>query len=136
MMAALILVFSVAALLQFFVSYCRSVLAASAKEPLSLQARDVTGIKGMTAPAGEFPRFLQLLELCPERPEDRGPVRAVRAYYRMLGAMRVAFAWMVPSLATWTEAERGQCAYFAAVVLDRRIAFSRDLFAQQMGDAP
>ena len=134
MMAALILVFSLAALLQFFVSYCRSLLAASAKEPLSLQARDVTGIIGMTAPAGEFPRFVQLLDLCPERPQDRGPVRAVRAYYRMLGVLRASFAWIAPGLAMWTENERGQCAYFAAVALDRRIAFSRDLLAQQMGD--
>jgi hypothetical protein len=39
---------------------------------------------------------------------------------------------MVPSLAAWTESERGQCTYFAAVALDRRIAFSRDMFAQQM----
>jgi hypothetical protein len=28
--------------------------------------------------------------------------------------------------------ERGQCTYFAAVTLDRRIAFSRDMLAQQM----
>lgn len=136
MMAALILVFSVAALLQFFVSYCRSLLAASAKESLSIQARDVTGITGMSAPSGEFPRFVQLLDLCPERPNDRGPVRAVRTYYRLLGALRASFAWVAPGLAMWTENERGQCAYFAAVALDRRIAFSRDMLAQQMGDAP
>jgi hypothetical protein len=39
---------------------------------------------------------------------------------------------VIPSLLAWTENERGQCTYFAAVALERRIAFSRDMFAQQM----
>jgi hypothetical protein len=32
----------------------------------------------------------------------------------------------------WAESERGHCAYFAAVALERRISFSRDMLAQQM----
>jgi hypothetical protein len=32
----------------------------------------------------------------------------------------------------WTDSERGLCAYFAAVALERRISFSRDMLAQQM----
>jgi hypothetical protein len=35
-------------------------------------------------------------------------------------------------LLAWTETERGQCTYFAAVALERRIAFSRDMFAHQL----
>jgi hypothetical protein len=38
----------------------------------------------------------------------------------------------VPSMRAWTESERGQCAYFAAVALERRISFSRDMLAQQI----
>jgi hypothetical protein len=41
-------------------------------------------------------------------------------------------ARIIPALVPWTEMERGQCTYFAAVTLDRRIAFSRDMLAQQM----
>ena len=44
MMAAVILVVSLAALLQFFISYCRSLIAASAKQPLSVEVQEVTGI--------------------------------------------------------------------------------------------
>ena len=36
----------------------------------------------------------------------------------------------LPSLHFWTEQERAGCAYFAVVLLDRRIAFSREI-AQQ-----
>ncbi len=131
MMAAIILVFSVVFLLQFFVSYCRSVIAASVKHPLSAEVQDVTGIKS-TATGEDFDRVVQLLQLCPDRPEDRNEVQAVGAYFGLLGFVRSTIARMIPSLRTWTERERGQCTYFAAVTLERRIAFSRDMFAQQL----
>jgi hypothetical protein len=131
MMAAIILVFSVVFLLQFFVSYCRSLIAASIKHPLSAEVQDVTGIKS-TATGEDFDRVVQLLQLCPDRPEDRNEVQAVGAYFGLLGFVRSTIARMIPSLRTWTERERGKCTYFAAVTLERRIAFSRDMFAQQL----
>lgn len=131
MMAAIILVCSLALLLQFFVSYCRSLIATSARQPLSVEVQSVTGIQG--AAAGEdFERVVQLLQLCPDRPEDRSGVQAIGTYFTLLGALRATFGRMIPKLRSWAEAERGQCTYFAAVTLDRRIAFSRDLFAQQL----
>jgi hypothetical protein len=131
MMAAIIFVFSVAALLQFFVSYCRSLIAASVKHPLSVEVQDVTGIA--TSASGEdFARVIQLLRLCPDRPEDRGEIRAVGAYFGLLNFLQATLAKAVPSLLAWTETERGHCTYFAAVALDRRIAFSRDMLAQQI----
>jgi hypothetical protein len=131
MMAGIILVFSMAALLQFFISYCRSLIAASAKQPLSAEVQDVTGIKN-AASGDDFARVLQLLQLCPDRPEDRNGIQAIGFYFRMLGFLRSTVARIAPSVRAWTELERGQCTYFAAVTLDRRIAFSRDMFAQQM----
>jgi len=130
-MATLIFLFSAAALLQFFISYCRSLIAASIKQPISAEVRDVTGIA--SAASGEdFVRVVQLLQLCPERPEDGSRIRAINAYFRLLTFMRSTVARVVPALVNWTEMERGQCTYFAAVALDRRIAFSRDMLAQQM----
>lgn len=130
-MATLIFLFSVAALLQFFISYCRSLIAASIKQPLSAEVRDVTGIAN-TASGDDFVRVLQLLQLCPERPEDRNDIRAVGAYFGLLNFVRATLARVFPGLVSWTEMERGQCAYFAAVALERRIAFSRDMLAQQL----
>ena len=100
MMPAFILVCSVTLLLQFFVSYCRSIIAASARQPLSREVQDVTGIQ-KAASGEDFPRVVQLLHLCPETPDDRTRLQAIGAY-------------------------------FAAVALDRRIAFSRDMLAQQL----
>jgi hypothetical protein len=131
MMAGIILVFSAAALLQFFVSYCRSLIAASAKHSLSPEVRDVAGIN-RSASGDDFARVVQLLHLCPERPEDRSRIQAIGAYFTLLNFLRSTLARFVPSLQAWTEAERGQCAYFAAVALEQRIAFSRDMLAEQM----
>jgi hypothetical protein len=131
MMAGVILVFSLAALLQFFVSYCRSLIAASVKHALSAEVQDVTGIAN-PASGEDFARVIQLLHLCPDRPEDRGEIRAVGAYFGLLNLVRATLARAVPSFLAWTEMERGHCTYFAAVALDRRIAFSRDMLAQQI----
>jgi hypothetical protein len=130
-MATLIFILSAAALLQFFISYSRSLIAASIKQPLSAEVRDVTGIAN-SASGNDFARVLQLLELCPERPEERGRIRAISAYFELLTAVRSTVARIIPTLMAWTEMERGQCAYFAAVTLDRRIAFSRDMLAQEI----
>jgi len=131
MIAGIILACSVVFLLQFFVSYCRSLIAASSKQALSAEVRDVTGI-GHSATGEDFARVMQLLQLCPDRPEDRSRVQAVGVYFRLLNVVRATLARMVPSLGTWTDAERGHCTYFAAVTLERRIAFNRDMLAQQM----
>lgn len=134
MIAALICVISLAALLQFFVSYCRSLIAACSKVELSEQVREVTGIESQTVPGDEFERLLQLVRLCPERGDDRGEIRAVGAYYGLLNLVRVIFRSVAPGFAGWAELERQHCSYFAAVALDRRIAFSRDLLAEQMAE--
>jgi hypothetical protein len=131
MMAAVILACSLIFLLQFFVSYCRSMIAASARESLPLEVQEVTGISGAASP-DDFSRVIQLLKLCPDRPEERGQLRAIGAYYQILRFVRATLAAAAPSLKSWTDRERAQCTYFAAVVLGRRIAFSRDLLAQQM----
>jgi hypothetical protein len=131
MMAGIILACSVVLLLQFFVSYCRSLIAASSRQTLSPEVQDVTGIQ-RTASGEDYTRVMQLLQLCPERPEDRNSIQAVSAYFRLLNFLRSTIARMVPSMQVWTEAERGHCAYFAAVALERRISFSRDMLAQQM----
>jgi hypothetical protein len=131
MMAAFIFVVSVVIFLQFFVFYCRSLIAVSSKQALSPEVQDVTGIK-RAASGEDFDRVMQLLQLCPERPEDRKGIQAIGVYFHLLNFLRATIARLVPSMHTWTEFERGQCTDFAAVALERRISFSRDMLAQQM----
>jgi hypothetical protein len=121
---------SVATLLMFFVSYCRALTAASTRHALSREVRDVTGIEAL--PSGkDFLRVMQLLKLCPENSEDRTGLQAIGVYYRILNMVQSSLAQIIPSIQAWTEQELASCTNFAVVVLDRRIAFSRAILAQE-----
>ena len=60
-MAAVIFLASLAALLQLFISYCRSLIAPSIRQPLSAEVRDVTGIE--KAASGVCVREKEFVEL-------------------------------------------------------------------------
>jgi hypothetical protein len=133
MIPALIFVISVAAFLQFFVSYCRSVIAAYGEVELSEQARQVTGIHNRQVKGNDFKRLLQLVRLCPAFGEDEKELRAVRIYYALLNGVQGLLRPIYAAAAEWMELERQGCAYFVAVALDRRIARNRVLLEQQNG---
>lgn len=131
MIPALIFAVSLLTLLQFFVSYSRSLIAESRCVQLSAEAREICGVASGTATGGQFQRLLQLLSLCPQHRGDNRQVRVVAAYFHLLGLARVLLNWAIPSASRWIESERSGCAYVAAVVLDRRIAYTRLMMAQQ-----
>jgi len=83
-----------------FVSYCRSLIAVSSKQVLSPEVKDVTGIQ-RTASGDDFKRVMQLLQLCPERPEDKNSVQAIGAYFNLLSFLRSTLARIVPSMRAW-----------------------------------
>jgi hypothetical protein len=134
MAAAFICVISIAVFLQFFISYCRSVLAVSRKVELSDRVREVSGIAKPDVGADDFTRLVQLVHLCPERGDDQTEIRAVGTYYGFLRVIKYISHTLIPKVAAWTDTERQGCSHFAAVALDRRISYSRDLFTQQVAD--
>jgi hypothetical protein len=131
MMAAVIFLISLVTLFMFFVSYCRSMMASAGRHELSEEVRDIAGIRE-TATAGDYDRVVQILELCPERPEDRSALRAVNLYHSCLRAAQGVLSSLLPAVRPWADQERASCAYFAAVTLDRRISFNREMLAQQV----
>jgi hypothetical protein len=136
MIAALIYVVSLVALIQFFVYYCRSVLASSRKVELSVRVREAAGVSGNSVAAEDFERFLELVRLCPENDADRADIRVVGTYYGLLHVLARLSRATAPGVAAWAERERQGCSHFAAVALDRRISFSRDLFMHQVSSRP
>ena len=134
MIAALICVASIAALLQFFMAHCRSVIAVYRKAELSEQVREVAGIEGQNVSSDQFGRLVQLVRLCPQKSDDQTDLKVVGVYYRLMGILRSVGRAFSSRISAWAESERSACAYFAAVALDRRIANSRDLLAQQMAE--
>lgn len=132
MIAALIFVISFLTLLQFFVSYCRSLIVESQSHALSEETREICGLLNETPAGGHFRRLLQLISLCPETDGTGSEVRVVTVYFRLLDIVDVLSRWALPAAARWIEKERSGCAYLAAVVLDRRIAHNRMRMAQQI----
>jgi hypothetical protein len=129
MIAALIFVVSSFTLLQFFVSYSRSIIAESRNHLLSQQALELCGTKSGSLSGEQFRRLSQLIALCPEANDDGFQVDAVRIYFYLLEMARTVIGWAMPSASPWIEAERRGCAYVVAVVLDRRIAHNRMMVA-------
>jgi hypothetical protein len=134
MIAAMILVVSLAFFFQFFVVYCRSLIAAYNEAELSPDAREVTGIEDHIVNGDDFRRMVQLVRICPDLADDGRELRAVSLYYRMVSGLRRLLHTLAPNFAEWLERERQSCVYFAAVALDRRIAQNRDLFAQHLAN--
>ena len=65
MIAALIFAISFMTLLQFFVSYSRSLIAESQGHELSEQAREICGLTANAVTVDQFERLQQLIALCP-----------------------------------------------------------------------
>ncbi len=105
-------------------------MASAAQHELSEEVRDVTGIR-QVASARDYNRVVQILQLCPEHPNDRAGLGAVDLYFSCLKVGQQLFRTIFPSMNSWTEHEQASCAYYAAVALDRRIAFNRELLMQQ-----
>jgi hypothetical protein len=127
-LATIILVISLALLLQFFVSYCRLQVAAGRRVELSDSAREATGIQGQGVSGDEFLRLRRLAELCPETDGNSYKLGAIQAYHAFLGVVQVLFGPLLPAAAAWATSERSGCSYYAAVALDARISQTRRMY--------
>jgi len=116
------LMFSAMALVQFFLSYCRSILATYAEVELSPATREVIGLEPGEIRGGQFNRLLGLLHVAPNPGGDQWHLGIVSTYYRIISMIDMSVAQLVPVAQSWTERESARCAYFAAAALDRRIA--------------
>lgn len=121
MITALMLSFSAGALLQFFVSYCRTILATYSKVEVSAKTREIAGIESARISGAEFSRLLGLLRLAQDTGDDGVELFTVRLYYALVKAIGRLGQLFTPAAGDWSEREGSRCAYFAAVALDRRI---------------
>lgn len=128
---SIIFIVAIVALLQFFVLYCRSLIAASRQVELSRPTRELAGIQDNTVRGEQFGSLVQLVRMCPELSDEGSAISAVRAYFGLVQFAHAVAGPISSSLSSWTARERDNCAYYAAVALDRRISRNRDLFDQQ-----
>lgn len=124
LIAALICAASLGLLIQFFIAYCRSLITQAYSLELSEQAHQVTGIDDHHIKPGDFRRMVELVHLCPSPGTDRMQLGSVKLYYRLLHLFH-----SVLGQKEWIETDQKSCSYFAAIALDRRMAYNRALMA-------
>jgi hypothetical protein len=117
---------------EFFIHYCRSILASSRRTQLPAEVCEAAGVHRDGVAPGDFERFLELVRVCPEEATDGRSICAVCAYYGLVRALGRASHGLVPRVESWAEKEQRNCSHFAAVALNRRISSTRKLFAQRV----
>jgi len=126
MIPSLIFIFSIGALLQFGVSYCRILLTSSSKVQLSSRFSELSGLSADRFGPSDFDYLLQLIHLAPRLDGDVGEIRLVMLYYRLARMVSKLITPFSKAASQWFDGEFARCAQFAAVALDRRLAVARE----------
>jgi hypothetical protein len=122
MIAALIFVFSVAALVRFGLAQWRSMWQTVACQPLSPSLRAVTGVAVDSVGPQDFDIFAKFFSESEQSPgEHNNWLNEVRLYYRCLHILRNVSAQKLPSLQKWADRELVLCSRYAGAILDRRL---------------
>jgi hypothetical protein len=132
LIAAFILVISVAALVQFAAFTWRAGLLRVASEPLPNQAE--TGYTPCNVlQSKDFEDVSAYQQLCPEIGADAGQnLHSVRLYYRFLQFVSTLGSSILEAVIPtgWTQREMALCTRYAAVVLSQRMERNHALAAE------
>jgi hypothetical protein len=127
MTAALILAFSVLALVQFGISQWRMIWLTTANQPLSDSLRAATGIDSDNIGPNDFGKLLGLCDEMSPRLQKATPwLREVKGYYGVVAKVEKAFRSMHPAVSGWAASEMKICSRYVAVVLDQNLALDLD----------
>jgi hypothetical protein len=123
MIAALIVVLSVAALIQFAHSQWRAMWITIAEQPLSEFFTATTGISGDQIRADHFDFLTRTSEqLGSSAKQSNLWVKEVAIYYRTIRALNELCERHLPIFAAWADHELVACSRYAAATLDQRLS--------------
>jgi hypothetical protein len=128
MVAALILVFAVVAVGQFWMIWWRATVGSLAETPLSDKLRLAARLDGDVS-GSDFQTFLSMFESCPSLRKDSHSLTGVQKYYRAVSLLARACS-AVPAVTAWARNEMATCARFAAVCVDQRMQRTRTILAE------
>jgi hypothetical protein len=127
MTAALILGFSMLALLRFGISQWRMIWLTTANQPLSDSLRAATGIDSDSIGPNDFGKLLGLCDEVSPRLKKATPwLREVKGYYGVVANVERVFRSVQPAISAWAASEMKICSRYVAVVLDQNLALDLD----------
>jgi hypothetical protein len=124
MVAALVLVISIAALSQFAMSYLRSMLTGAAAHMISEQVMDAAGIEKRPVSGEDFG---ELTRLHRHAAGDSCSAGFVRFYYQAVRAIGSLAGLNASSIAGWAEREMSLCSQYVGMLIDQRLQANLDL---------
>lgn len=122
MFSVMILALAVAALGQFGVFYWRAVVVCTAAQPVSEEVLAAAHVQAGTVRGEDYRSLAQLHKLTPELSAAKSyRLGLVPLYFKLMHAVQTLAAGRVAALADFAESERGLCARYAAVQIERRL---------------
>jgi hypothetical protein len=123
MFAALIFVFSVAALIQFALSQWRAMWITIAAQPLSPFFTTSTGLAGDDIRPEHFDFLTHTSKQLGASAKQKNLwLREVQIYYRTIRALNQVLEKHLPFFSTWANHELVACSRYAAAILDQRLS--------------
>jgi hypothetical protein len=123
MIAAFIVVLSVAGLIQFALAQWRAMWITIAEQPLSAFFTATTGIAVDQIGADHFDLLTRTSDqLGPSGTQSSLWLKEVRVYYRTIRALKQFCEKQFPAFAAWTNHELIACSLYAAATLDQRLS--------------
>ena len=129
MIAAILLMVSAVALVQFALYYLRAILSGVAAQPISDRIRAAAGIAAPQIAARDFRSILSLHDLSPDLRGPNGSFCCVRAYYSVIENL----GQLIPTMASWANAEMLTCSRYVAVLVDQHLDRNIACAAQMRG---
>jgi hypothetical protein len=123
MIAAIIFALAIVALLQFFVSYCRSLVVAYSHVALSDDARECAALPVGPVRGEEFGRLLGLVRRSKVPGDDSAELGVAHVYYLFISMLHSLCPSNGQAQLVLAQ-ERNSCAHMVAVALDRRLVVS------------
>lgn len=117
MIIALMLIASIVAMLQFGLSYWRSLIAGVASQPLSDRMCAAAALGHATPGAGDFSALLSLHRLTPGVESHHSNLRGLRSYYTAMDTL-----CRLPAMSRWAHSEKATCSRYLAVLVDQRLS--------------
>ena len=117
MISVVMLIAALVGLLQFGVSYWRSMLASTAAQPLSERFCTASGLRHGRPSGGDFSTILSLHRLTPGLDNQPSRLHGLQAYYSVVDALH-----KLPVLNQWGHSEMNTCARYLAVLVDQRLS--------------
>ena len=129
MIAVIIFAISLVAFAQFGLYYWRATISGIAAQAISDRIRVAAGITHAGISAQDFRNIIILKDLSPELRGPNGNFTAIRAYYAVVNKL----GSIVPSMASWADAEMATCSRYVAVLMEQHLERNMVCAAQVRG---